>query len=87
MQSIKKLKYKIKIAVILSLLLANGLNIGFAQDNQEWKNFRIFQVNAEYPHASFMSYKTKEEALKYVYLPASGYQLLSGDWRFNCEFF
>ena len=83
MQSIKKLKYKIKIAVILSLLLANGLNIGFAQDNQEWKNFRIFQVNAEYPHASFMSYKTKEEALKYVYLPASGYQLLSGDWRFN----
>jgi beta-galactosidase len=71
-----------KCFIVIILLLTIGLNV-FGQDNLEWKNYRIFQVNAEHPHASFMSYKTKEEALKYTYLPSSGYQLLSGDWQFK----
>src|SRR5476649_1685709 len=72
-----------KYCVILTLLSVIIFNTAFAQDNQEWKNYKIFQVNAEYPHASFMSCKTQVEALKYPYLPASGYQLLSGNWRFK----
>ncbi len=69
--------------LILTLFLLILLHTAFAQDNQEWKNYKVFQVNEEHPHGSFMSYKTTEDALKYAYLPASGYQLLSGDSRFK----
>ncbi len=69
--------------IILILVSIIGLNVVFGQDNQEWKNYKIFQVNAEQPHASFTSYKTKDEALKQAYLPVSGYQLLSGNWLFK----
>jgi beta-galactosidase len=72
-----------KYFIISILLFTVGLNAVFGQDNQEWKNYKVFQVNAEQPHASFMSYKTREEALKFAYLPASGYQLLSGNWLFK----
>jgi len=72
-----------KYLIFLSLLSTIAFNSAFCQDNQEWKNYKIFQVNAEHPHAYFMNYKTVQEALKYSYLPASGYQLLSGDWRFK----
>jgi beta-galactosidase len=72
-----------KYFIVLSLISTIGINTVFCQDNQEWKNYKIFQVNAEKPHASFMSCKTEEEALQYPYLPAFGYQLLSGNWRFK----
>lgn len=74
---------KIDFCVFLTLLLVIGLNNAHGQTNEEWKDYTVFQVNAEAPHASFMSYKTPEDALKYTYLPASGYQLLSGSWRFK----
>lgn len=61
-----------KYITLLMLLATLDFNAVFGQDNQEWKNYKVFQVNAEYPHASFMSCKTQEEALKYPYLPASG---------------
>jgi beta-galactosidase len=76
----------LKKSIILILLLLAGLKPVLGQDGQEWKNYRIFQVNAERPHASFMSYRTKEEALKYSYLPSPDYQLLSGNWWFKWSY-
>jgi beta-galactosidase len=67
----------------IGVLLFAILNNCFGQDNQEWKDYKIFQVNAEQPRTSFMVYKTKDEALKYTYLPTSSYQLLSGNWNFK----
>ena len=69
--------------IILILLSIICLDAAFGQSNLEWKNYKVFQVNAQRPHASFMSYKTPEDALKYTSLPASAYQLLSGEWRFR----
>ena len=63
--------------------MATLLHIVMAQDSSAWKDYKIFQVNAEQPHASFMVYNTKEEALKRGYLPSPSYQLLSGDWLFK----
>jgi beta-galactosidase len=73
----KKYFYSLILFLIASVKSAVG------QDGQEWKNYSIFQVNAERPRASFMNYKTPNEALEYTYLPTSGYQLLSGNWLFK----
>lgn len=49
----------------------------------EWNNVDVFQVNTEAPRASFMTYARREQALKYDYLPAGDYQLLSENWSFK----
>lgn len=68
---------------ILALLYFICIKTVFAQDNQEWKNYKIFQINAEQPRASFMVYNSGKEALKQAYLPNPNYQLLSGNWSFK----
>lgn len=69
--------------LILFLTVCSG-NLALAQ--QEWKDYRIFQVNAQAPRASFTSYKSLADAILKTQLPWSSYQLLSGKWQFKWSF-
>ena len=86
------ISYKKYIYNALLIVILGSSKIGYAQNaidkdqapdqNQEWKNYRIFQVNAEQPRASFVAYRSVNEALNHSYFPTENYQLLSGKWRF-----
>ncbi|WP_198664908.1 glycoside hydrolase family 2 TIM barrel-domain containing protein [Lewinella sp. IMCC34191] len=55
-----------------------------AQEVPEWENPEIFEINREYPHASFYRFPTAEAALaKSDYTASPFYQSLDGTWKFN----
>lgn len=49
----------------------------------DWENPKINQINAEKPHATFMSYQTRESAIDNEYTISPYYKLLNGQWKFN----
>ncbi len=70
--------------VTLSLLLAFICSALPAQQTPEWEDPEIFQINREYPTASFYRYPTVEGALANASYGASPlYQSLDGNWKFN----
>ncbi|THH36550.1 glycoside hydrolase family 2 TIM barrel-domain containing protein [Neolewinella litorea] len=55
-----------------------------AQDHPEWEDPDVFQINREYPHASFYRYPTAEAARAQEGYQASPlYRSLNGTWKFN----
>ncbi len=48
----------------------------------EWQDYTIFQVGAEAPRSSFLTYKNREDALNYKNFPKDDYTLLNGQWSF-----
>ncbi len=56
----------------------------YGQERPEWENPEIFQVNREYPHATFYRHESEEKALATeTYKGSPFYQSLNGTWRFH----
>ncbi len=70
--------------VILALLLALVQFPLSAQQVPEWENPAVFEINREYPTASFYRYPTTAGALANAsYGKSPLYQSLDGNWKFN----
>lgn len=54
-----------------------------AQPVPEWENPKIFSVNAEAMHVTFVPYPDEASALKNDKKSSSFYQSLNGPWKFN----
>ena len=83
-------KYKSLIArymhkiISLVFLVFTTTNLVKAQQVPEWENPEVFQINREYPTASFFRHTNEESALKAVEKEGSPlYQTLNGTWKFN----
>ena len=73
-----------KNLVIVIILLCQFVHPAIAQTGMEWEDPEIFEINREYPHATFYRHASKEAALaseSYEYSPF--YQSLNGKWKFN----
>ena len=55
-----------------------------AQSAQEyyWRDINTVKVNKEYPRTEFMTYNTRQEALKGSFTNSSNYKSLNGKWNF-----
>ncbi len=70
--------------VFSALVLALVQSVAAAQQVPEWENPEIFQINREYPTASFYRYPTTQGALaNESYTDSPLYQSLAGTWKFN----
>ncbi|MFY0652418.1 MAG: DUF4981 domain-containing protein [Cyclobacteriaceae bacterium] len=68
------------IFLVLTFLCFNTQS----QDVKEWENPEIFQINREYPHATFFRHDSEQSALKTTKFENSPfYQSLNGIWKFN----
>ena len=68
------------------LVLASVLSIAccYGQTVPEWENPEIFQVNREYPHATFYRHTSEKAALQSeAYEGSPLYQSLEGKWKFS----
>ena len=73
-----------KLSVIISILLSVVTLI--AQNRQphpELENPAIQGINKEYPHATFISYANRENALSYDKSKSSRVISLNGKWKFH----
>lgn len=53
-----------------------------AQNKPYWQDVQTVAVNKEYPRSSFMTYESRENALKSDYSSSKFYKLLNGTWKF-----
>ena len=53
-----------------------------AQTKPYWQDVQTVAVNKEYPRSSFMTYESRENALKSDYASSKFYKLLNGTWKF-----
>lgn len=53
-----------------------------AQTKPYWQDVQTVAVNKEYPRSSFMTYESRENALKSDYSSSKFYKLLNGTWKF-----
>lgn len=53
-----------------------------AQTLPYWQDIQTVAVNKEYPRTSFMTYESRENALKGDYNQSKYYRLLNGTWKF-----
>lgn len=67
-----------RISVLLALCLSAG--ISFAQD--EWMDRSVPALNKEYPHADYMLYTNKVDAIADVYSSSAYFKSLNGKWNF-----
>src|SRR5699024_3607492 len=73
-----------KTALLMAVLFFSK---SYAQEpwNREapyWQNESIVEVNKAYPRTEFMSYDTKEDALKQKFEESTYHQSLNGTWKF-----
>ncbi|MEM6738021.1 MAG: glycoside hydrolase family 2 TIM barrel-domain containing protein [Bacteroidota bacterium] len=76
------MKYKLLYLILFQHLLHIELILG--QKQVEWEDPEVFQINREYPSATFYRHSSEEAALnakKYEGSPF--YQSLNGTWKFN----
>ncbi len=72
------------VTIFTLLYLLIGQITVYGQERLEWENPEIFQINREYPHATFYRHQTEESALKSkAYEGSPFYQSLNGMWKFN----
>jgi beta-galactosidase len=61
--------------------------LGFSAQAQntpnDWENPQVFQINKEYPVATFLPYADEATAIADNYAKSPYYQLLSGKWKFH----
>jgi beta-galactosidase len=56
----------------------------YSQDGTEWEDPTVFQINREYPHATFYRHATEDQAIKAKKFEGSPfYKTLNGTWKFN----
>ncbi|HVX51772.1 MAG TPA: glycoside hydrolase family 2 TIM barrel-domain containing protein [Chitinophagaceae bacterium] len=73
----------IQKALLVSVSLALfSVKIFAQQQNNDWENPRLFQVNKEQPHASFMVYNNAADVINDDYSKSLYYQSLNGIWKF-----
>jgi len=79
---------KIVPAIIAGLLLIAGTGTHvftqkapLAEQAAEWENPKVFSVNAEIPHATFIPYPDEASALKDEKNSSPFYQSLNGTWK------
>ena len=65
------------------VLMTLGITLSSAQSINEWENPEINQINTEPPHATFIPFKTNQDAINYTLENNENYQLLNGNWKFN----
>ena len=60
-----------------------GLSSHAQNTPNDWENPRVFQINKEYPVATFLPYADEASAIVDNYAKSPYYQLLSGKWKFH----
>lgn len=56
----------------------------FAQENLPWEDPQVFEINREYPHATFFRHTSEKASLNASKFEDSPfYQSLNGTWKFN----
>lgn len=71
---------KNKFFILIALLIGNTSI--FSQVN-DWENPEVFSINTEAPHATFIPYASKAQAVQNIALQSPFYKLLNGNWKFN----
>ncbi len=71
-----------KKTLFVLLMFAAGLIQSFAQP-AEWENAKIFAVNKEPAHATFMVYDNEKAAIADEFSASPWFQTLNGPWKFN----
>ncbi len=72
---------KAMLLAFFTFLLASAVH---AQDERnDWENPRLFQLNKEQPHASFMVYGNVSDVATDDYSRSAYYQSLNGIWQFT----
>ena len=80
---------KIEIKDMNKTLVLTGIGLilffsSFSQTGKEWENPEIFEINREYPHATFFRHASEaaaEASKTYEYSPL--YKSLNGKWKFH----
>ncbi len=82
-QTIKQLHKMNRILVFFLLSLAYG---SFAQEVEflpnDWENPAVFEKGQTLPHAFFIPYSSKEDAIQNLPKKSGNYKLLNGPWKF-----
>ncbi len=76
---------------VLALMIVNAVITPvelFAQPNNtqqqnDWENHRLFELNKEKPRATFMLFDSKEAVIVDDYSKSTYYQSLNGEWKFT----
>lgn len=70
--------------LLLILVLCLVVFVVSSQDQKEWENPEIVEINREKPHATFFRYQDKEHALQETsFKELESYLMLNGTWKFN----
>lgn len=70
--------------VWLTLVILSGSVISArAQQKPVWMNQRVFDINKEAPHASFIPFATEQQAMKGEASASPFYKSLNGLWKFK----
>src|SRR5665647_3780346 len=69
--------------VMLIGCLLSGFSIQAQTTPNDWENPQVFQINKEYPVATFLPYADEATAIVDNYAKSPYYQLLSGKWKFH----
>ncbi len=74
----------IAVSVIACTPKSKYENVAFEEKTPaDWENQHVFQINKEEPRASFIPYKSKENALRDVKWESSLLHSLNGKWQFH----
>lgn len=79
------MKYKLNHRIaFFSLLFLSIVSISFSQQTQlnDWENPRLFELNKEVPHATFMLFSNEKDVIADDYSKSSFHQSLNGTWKF-----
>lgn len=74
-----------KLPVFCLAMAVSGLSNAQEPWNSElpyWQNVSIVKVNKEYPRTEFMTFDSKEDALKQKFEDSKYYKSLNGEWKF-----
>lgn len=71
-----------KTMLLPAAMLLITLSVYAQVERNDWENPRLFQLNKEQPHASFMVYDNVNDVAADDYNRSAYYQSLNGIWQF-----
>ena len=71
-----------KLKFLYTLLLLSGIQVSIAQ-TADWENEKIFGINKEPAHVTYIPYANAEQALRDVSGSSPYYSSLDGYWKFH----